>query len=111
MADAKAAKNPYELAPDGTAANRVDVVISPRYDGIAWHESKTGSIAEQRASTVYYEVADHVEEAEAEGEDPRVVSIPEWEFARLQKLGAVEKKGSKAAKEAAEPEPEAPAEG
>jgi len=109
MADAKAAKNPYELAPDGTAANRVDVVISPRYDGIAWHESKTGSIAEQRASTVYYEVADH--EGDEDVEDPREVSIPEWEFARLQKLGAVEKKGSKAAKEAAEPEPEAPAEG
>lgn len=90
---AAAKKNLYEHE-GGQATNRVDVRVL--FDGIGWHELKDGSVAEQRASTRYHEVADSGEFA----------SIPEHELERLESLGAVAKKGTKAEKEAVKAEEE-----
>lgn len=78
-----------EMGADGLAESRVDVVLL--VDSIGWREQKTGPLAEQRASTRYHDKAEEGPEA----------SIPEHELKRLTDLGAVAKKGSKAAKEAA----------
>lgn len=93
-----------EAETTSSEEGRVDVVVAPGYDGIAWRELTEGPIAEQRASTVAYEVADHADDTEEEG-GPRGVSIPANQYDRLHKLGAVLSKDE--AEEAAEAEAEA----